>query len=185
MPPKVALNEAIEIAKSFGGEQSGKFVNGVLGSVYRDIGEPMKHDAPRGAPAGATLAGAIVYAGVGAERRVALVRDAFSRWTLPKARLLPGELTEGAARRAIKNELGIEAAIVRPLGEHSYTAHDPQSGTEERTVSFFIAEAPSRAALQCTVCEGITDAKWFSESELSGLAVYEDLRATIQEAFRA
>lgn len=37
VPPKVALNEAIELAKSFGGESSGKFVNGVLGAVYRDI----------------------------------------------------------------------------------------------------------------------------------------------------
>lgn len=37
VPPKVALNEAIELAKSFGGDSSGRFVNGVLGSVYRDI----------------------------------------------------------------------------------------------------------------------------------------------------
>jgi N utilization substance protein B len=37
VPPRVALNEAIELAKSFGGETSGKFVNGVLGTVYRDI----------------------------------------------------------------------------------------------------------------------------------------------------
>jgi N utilization substance protein B len=37
IPPKVAINEAIEIAKSFGGPSSGKFVNGVLGSMYNDI----------------------------------------------------------------------------------------------------------------------------------------------------
>ncbi|PJE59034.1 MAG: transcription antitermination factor NusB, partial [Candidatus Portnoybacteria bacterium CG10_big_fil_rev_8_21_14_0_10_40_22] len=37
VPPKVAINEAIELAKSFGGESSGKFVNGVLGAVYREI----------------------------------------------------------------------------------------------------------------------------------------------------
>lgn len=42
VPPKVAINEAIELAKSFGGESSGKFVNGVLGTVYREIGEPGK-----------------------------------------------------------------------------------------------------------------------------------------------
>ena len=41
-PPKVAINEAIELAKSFGGESSGRFVNGVLGTVYREIGEPGK-----------------------------------------------------------------------------------------------------------------------------------------------
>lgn len=42
VPPKVAINEAIELAKSFGGESSGRFVNGVLGTVYREIGEPGK-----------------------------------------------------------------------------------------------------------------------------------------------
>lgn len=44
VPPKVAINEAIELAKSFGGESSGKFVNGVLGTVYREMGEPGKDD---------------------------------------------------------------------------------------------------------------------------------------------
>ncbi|MDA3815603.1 MAG: transcription antitermination factor NusB [Patescibacteria group bacterium] len=43
-PPKVAINEAIELAKTFGGESSGKFVNGVLGTVYREMGEPLKDD---------------------------------------------------------------------------------------------------------------------------------------------
>lgn len=37
VPPKVAINEAIELAKSFGGASSGKFVNGVLGSMYNDL----------------------------------------------------------------------------------------------------------------------------------------------------
>lgn len=35
VPPKVAINEAVELAKLFGGENSFKFVNGVLGSLYR------------------------------------------------------------------------------------------------------------------------------------------------------
>jgi len=37
VPSKVAINEAIELAKSFGGEASGRFVNGVLGAVYKDM----------------------------------------------------------------------------------------------------------------------------------------------------
>ncbi len=37
IPPKVAINEAIELAKTFGGESSGKFVNGVLGAIYKDM----------------------------------------------------------------------------------------------------------------------------------------------------
>ena len=35
VPPKVAINEAIEISKNYGGPNSGKFINGVLGTVYR------------------------------------------------------------------------------------------------------------------------------------------------------
>ncbi len=46
VPPKVAINEAIELAKSFGGDSSGRFVNGVLGTVYKEMGEPGKDDAP-------------------------------------------------------------------------------------------------------------------------------------------
>lgn len=37
IPAKVAINEAIEIAKAFGGESSGKFVNGVLGAIFKDM----------------------------------------------------------------------------------------------------------------------------------------------------
>jgi transcription antitermination protein NusB len=44
VPPKVAINEAIELAKTYGGESSGRFVNGVLGTVYKEMGEPMKDD---------------------------------------------------------------------------------------------------------------------------------------------
>ena len=36
VPPKVAINEAVELAKSFGGENSSKFINGVLGTIYRN-----------------------------------------------------------------------------------------------------------------------------------------------------
>lgn len=37
IPDKVAINEAIELAKAFGGESSGRFVNGVLGAIYKEL----------------------------------------------------------------------------------------------------------------------------------------------------
>jgi len=41
VPPKVVINEAVELAKAFGSENSSKFINGVLGTVLRNItGEP-------------------------------------------------------------------------------------------------------------------------------------------------
>lgn len=49
VPPKVAINEAIEIAKNYGGESSPRFVNGVLGTIYKELGygdsEPKKEEA--------------------------------------------------------------------------------------------------------------------------------------------
>src|SRR5437868_780335 len=44
VPAKVAINEAIELAKVFGGDSSGRFVNGVLGAVYKEMGEPGKDE---------------------------------------------------------------------------------------------------------------------------------------------
>jgi len=42
IPPRVAINEAIEIAKNFGGDASGKFINGVLGAIYNAMPEEEK-----------------------------------------------------------------------------------------------------------------------------------------------
>ena len=48
VPPKVAINEAVELAKAFGSDNSSKFINGVLGTAYRNIGgeEQKKHAEP-------------------------------------------------------------------------------------------------------------------------------------------
>ncbi|HSH31255.1 MAG TPA: transcription antitermination factor NusB [Candidatus Saccharimonadales bacterium] len=48
VPPKVAINEAVELAKAFGGENSSKFINGVLGTIYRgsDVYQPEEDHRP-------------------------------------------------------------------------------------------------------------------------------------------
>lgn len=48
-PPKVVINEAIELAKSFGSETSSKFINGVLGTVYRKSGKYQEEPNEEGA----------------------------------------------------------------------------------------------------------------------------------------
>ena len=44
VPPKVAINEAVELAKNFSGETSRKFVNGVLGTIFNIIKENENKD---------------------------------------------------------------------------------------------------------------------------------------------
>lgn len=46
VPPKVAINEAVELAKAFGSDNSSKFVNGVLGTVFREQGEEQENAKP-------------------------------------------------------------------------------------------------------------------------------------------
>lgn len=53
-PPLVAINEAIEVAKSFGSDSSGKFVNGVLGALYNDLPEERKASGKKEKPAAKT-----------------------------------------------------------------------------------------------------------------------------------
>ena len=48
IPSKVAINEAIEIGKTFGGESSGNFINGVLGSLYSKLGPQDKTEDKEG-----------------------------------------------------------------------------------------------------------------------------------------
>ncbi len=51
VPPKVVINEAVELAKAFGGDNSSKFINGVLGTVLRELEEKQgKTPSPKPAP---------------------------------------------------------------------------------------------------------------------------------------
>jgi transcription antitermination protein NusB len=50
VPPKVAINESIEMAKSYGGPNAGRFVNGVLGTVYRELKTKQEEVVPQQNP---------------------------------------------------------------------------------------------------------------------------------------
>jgi N utilization substance protein B len=187
VPPKVALNEAIELAKSFGGDSSGKFVNGVLGAVYREMGEPGKADAPKNPQpmAHEHLGGVVLTAAKDGKVFVALVHDAFGRWTLPKTKCRAGEMTDAAAKRAMEDELGVAGTMKAPLGEHEFVAHEPGYGRVARTVAYFLAVMPKTKDLKCKICEGITDAKWFAEDGMGAIPMYDDLKHIIEAGIKA
>lgn len=52
VPPKVVINEAVELAKAFGGDNSSKFINGVLGTVLRNKEEKPAAAKPKSAKKG-------------------------------------------------------------------------------------------------------------------------------------
>ena len=124
VPPKVAINEAIELAKTFGGENSSKFINGVLGSVYKELGEPDKEAPPRKIRRDDVpyeklpvqkLGGAVVYAREKDEIYLALVHDIFGHWTLSKGKIEENEDEERGTIREIQEELGLDIKIMERL----------------------------------------------------------------------
>lgn len=189
VPAKVAINEAIEMAKEFGGENSGRFVNGVLGAVYKEIGEPgkdesskkKKNDVPYEEMPIERLGGAVVYAEHDGEVYLALVHDIFGHWTLSKGKLEEGENLEDGTKREIKEELGIDMEIRQELGKNEYVANDPEIGKKRKQVTYFLGEAPY-GELTLGTSGGLDDAKWFKLSDIIDLNFYEDLLPIITKA---
>lgn len=187
VPAKVAINEAIELAKTFGGENSGKFVNGVLGSVYKEIGEPGKDSAPKRKKVDPKnmpiekLAGAIVYARKDGDIYLALVHDIFGHWTLSKGHLVEGEDERAGTVRVIKEEISLTIDIKEELGKNEYIASDPEKGKIRKQVLYFLAESPFEE-LQLEKTGGLDDVRWFKLSDILDLNFYNDILPIVTKA---
>lgn len=191
VPPKVAINEAIELGKTFGGESSGKFINGVLGAVYRELGEPGKEERSKkqknDEPVDITKlpvehkAGAVVYAFYEGQYHFALVHDVFGYWTLSKGGVEEGEDVETAAKRELKEEIGLDIDIKEILGSDQYVASHPQNGKTLKQVTFFLAEAPY-IPLVLETSGGLDDAKWFPLSDIGTLHIYDSITTLLTKA---
>ena len=194
VPPKVAINEAIELAKSFGGETSGKFVNGVLGAVYKEMGEPGKDEKPRpkkhygNVPDSELpihrLAGAVVYAEHEGVTYLALVHDIFGHWTLTKGKVENQETDEECLVREAEEELGVPVEIGEKLGQNSYSTFHPEHGKIMKQVTYFIARAPYQELTLEKKEEkgGLDDVRWFKLAEIIDLNFYDDILPIVTKA---
>lgn len=187
VPARVAINEAIELAKTFGGEKSGKFVNGVLGAVYKEMGEPGKHDVPakkkriKDVPYEdmpiEQLAGGVVFhkdAATGAVT-LAFVHDIFGYWTLSKGHTKENEAPQAGAIREIKEELGLTVTLAGELGSNEYIASDPEKGKIRKVVTYYLLEAAHPNELTLGEKSGLDDAAWFTLAQIPDLKIYDDI----------
>lgn len=190
VPAKVAINEAIELAKQFGGENSSRFVNGVLGAVYKEIGEPGKdevsknkkrRDIPFDQMEIERLTGAVVYAMHEDTMYLALVHDIFGHWTLSKGKIEPGEEIQAGALRSIKEEIGLDIEIEKELGKNEYVASHPEKGKVRKQVTYFLAKAPY-VNLTLEQKGGLDDAQWFKVADILELNFYEDILPIVTKA---
>jgi N utilization substance protein B len=189
VPAKVAINEAIELAKKFGGDSSGKFVNGVLGAVYKEIGEPGKDEISKKKKMDIAfedmpierLAGAVVYAREGDDVYLALVHDVFGHWTLSKGHIEEDEDEKEGLIRVIKDEIGLEGKPGPRLGKNEYVATQPEKGKIRKQVSYYLLETPFDD-LKLKETGGLDDAKWFKMSDILELNFYDDMLQIVTKA---
>jgi len=189
VPAKVAINEAIELAKQFGGDNSSRFINGVLGAVYKEIGEPgkeeqsarRKKDVPFEEMPIERLSGAVVYAEHEGQMYLALVHDIFGHWTLSKSKVKEDETVEAGATRALLEEVGLPITIEAELGNNEYIASQPEKGKVRKQVHYFLANAPYEN-IELLKKGGLDDAKWFKVAEILELNFYEDILPIVTKA---
>lgn len=187
VPAKVAINEAIELAKVFGGDSSGRFVNGVLGAVYKELGEPGKDEMGKkdrvrreDLPV-EELGGAIVYAYHEGQYFLALVHDVFGHWTLSKGKIPQGMEVEAGTIEGIRDELGLTVTIQSKIGENEYIASHPEKGKTRKHVSYFLAES-EYTELTLEKKGGLDDARWFRLTDILDLNFYDDMLPIVTEA---
>lgn len=191
VPAKVAINESIELAKSFGGDASGRFVNGVLGAVYKQMGEPgkdevstkkkRKPDVPFEEMEIDRLGGAVIYAKHEGATYIALVHDIFGHWTLSKGHVEETESDEDGTVRKIKEEIGIDIRIIEEIGNNEYVANHPERGKYRKQVKYYLAEA-DYVPLVLGESGGLDGAQWFTLAELANLNFYNDIVPLITKA---
>jgi N utilization substance protein B len=182
VPAKVAINEAIELAKTFGSSASGRFVNGVLGAVYIELGEPGKNEGiPRKQPGKSAkmptevLVGAVVFAHHEGETYLAFVHDIFGHWTISKGKVEKDEDLKVGAARKIKEEMGLDITVKEELGVNEYVANDSkvEGGKKRKRVTYFLAESPF-TELRLGPSGGLDDVQWFPLSAVGDLNFYDD-----------
>jgi len=193
VPPKVAINEAIELAKSFGGENSSRFINGVLGGVYKELGEPGKDDVSTKKkhkhfetdPAKFPIekkAGAVVYSVKDGQIYFAFVHDVFGYWTLSKGGIEDTIKEEEGAIREIKEEMGVDIKIKELLGRNEYIATHPEQGKIRKQVVFFLGESEYTDLVLKKECGGLDEAKWFPMEEIGNLKIYDNMIPLLTKA---
>lgn len=195
VPPKVAINEAIELGKSYGGENSGRFINGVLGAIYREMGEPGKDDGPKKKTKEAKpvnyedlpiekKAGAVIFSRHEDRLYFAMVHDVFGYWTLTKGGIDDIDDEHEGIMREVKEEIGIDVRVVEKIGENEYIAHHPTKGQIRKQVHYFLCETPYQDLHLDKESGGLDDAKWFPMEDIIGLTMYDDVTNLLAESIK-
>lgn len=176
IPPKVAINEAIELAKAFGGDASGKFVNGVLGSIYKEMIKQGEKQSLTSQGIKEVSAGGVIYRAQGSDYRFVLILDAYDKWTFPKGHVDDGEKVEVAAIREIQEETGLQDLKLKDyLGDTEVKVHRPEEKPFRKLIKYYLVEAKDEKLVVPETTE-LKDVQWFDQNEVIDKLGYENAK---------
>ncbi len=182
IPPKVAINEAIELAKTFGGDTSGKFINGVLGSIYKQMQEKgEKKDMDKTTGEKQVSAGGVIFYQENNKRFYALILDAHGKWTFPKGKSNKDENLRDTAIREIHEEIGINnITLYDKIGEIDVVVNEPNKKPTPKTIHLFLGET-EKQELKVAKTPEIKEAAWVEEKDVMNKLGYEQAQKIFQQ----
>ncbi len=177
IPPKVAINEAIELAKTYSGVSSGKFINGVLGSIYKDMQEKGEKKDLEKEPPREFSAGGVVYRQESDNYMFIVIYDAYDKWTFPKGHIKEEEDQEKAAKREIGEEVGIKQLVNQGyLGSIDIKVNEPNKRAVPKTVHYYLFETSETNIKIAKKEPGVQEAKWATQVEVLEIIGYENAK---------
>ncbi|MBT3690249.1 transcription antitermination factor NusB [bacterium] len=182
IPPKVAINESIELAKTYSGISAGKFINGVLGSIYKDMQEKGEKKELEKEPVREYSAGGVVYRKEGDDYKFVMIYDAYDKWTFPKGHIEENEDQEKAAVREVSEEVGVKKLDNKGyLGSIDIKVNEPNKRAVPKTVHYYLFETTD-IDLKIPDEPGVQDVKWLDMEQLLETIGYENAKEIFVKA---
>ncbi len=185
IPPKVAINEAIEIAKAYGGESSGKFVNGVLGAIFKDLPEDKKSSTKKKAEDyDQVSSGGVIFRKENNDYKFVLILDAYDKWAFPKGKIAEGESPEETAVRELSEETGLkQLKVLDYLDEIEVTVNNPGEEPASKLIKYYLIETKDKELTVPNVSE-LKDVKWFTKDEALKNLGYANAKSIFRKALK-
>jgi N utilization substance protein B len=196
VPMKVAINESIEIAKEYGSENSGKFVNGVLGHIYREIcdvhdiqsqqvmQQEIKNDTSYIVK---HMIGVLLYKTENGQKYFGCIYDIFRHWGACKSEINPEQDLNQNIIRIIKKEFGNieESQInnVETIGTIDFVTNDKDKKLKvKKQVQYYLVDVDAVIADHIS-SNGVSKSDWLRiDDKLLELRFYPDFKNILDKA---
>ena len=192
VPPKVAINEAIELSKAFGGENSSKFISGVMGTIYKELGEPQKHETSDSHKKDIdiknlsvhNLTGVMIYAEVKNKIKVVMVLNVFGYWTFLKGKEEQHLTSKEVTIKKVKRKIGLDIKLEDRIGGNEYIAFHTENGHLKKRSEYYLAKSNYQKVFlefKEKKEKGIIGVDWFSLDTVESLDLYDDMKESVKK----